>query len=58
VVADSATNTEGDNPVVIFIVKERYMVNAPQWRALAINTIASRQGQTIIDRIKNGRSNR
>ncbi len=53
-VLDSPTNAKGDNPDVIFTVDERCYVGQPQRWALAIKTIASRQGQTIFDRIKDG----
>lgn len=53
-VLDSPTNAKGDNPDVIFTVDECRHAGQPQRWALAIKTIASRQGQTIFDRIKDG----
>jgi hypothetical protein len=54
VVLDSPTEPKGDNPDVIFTVEECHLVKQPQKWALAIKTIASRQGQTIFERIKEG----
>lgn len=52
VVLDSPTNAKGDNPDVIFSLEPVGFVKQ-RW-AIAIKTIASRQGQTIFERIAEG----
>jgi hypothetical protein len=54
VVLDSPTNAKGDNPDVMFTVRECDTAKPPQRWALAIKTISSKQGQTIFERIKEG----
>lgn len=51
---DSPDNAKGDNPDVVFTVKERSLAKGCQEWALAIKTISSKQGQTIFERIKEG----
>lgn len=50
---DHPTHSKGDNPDVIFAVRDKSRQVSERW-ALAIKTISSKQGQTIFDNIKKG----
>ncbi len=54
VALDSPTNAKGDNPDVMFTLQESDQTKPSQRWALAIKTIASKQGQTIFERIMEG----
>jgi hypothetical protein len=54
VILDSPTNAKGDNPDVIFTAQGCRLACRSQRWALAIKTIATEQGQTIFERIKDG----